>query len=357
MHLVHRPTSAKTILDPDFKVSTGSTDSVSVSVYDYASVAVPPPVHDASSRLLPRNATTEEGGCTGTSRVPYADQVFVHGWSLKTCEPVVSDEPAMHAPVPLTPTTRPLNGMAETRNLSLSTDSLSPTGVLAGRRRTARPKALQKRRSCSPQLGPSPLRNSFMLEPTASLSILESSRPGSSVVSVCPSWELDDLLVDGQLDVNAVSVALGLGLSMASNEAIGDYGPESVELNVFSPSHNNASEGFLTTTDTWERAHEPSSTTPQVHIPGEQLFAIPEEAEDALSVNMSMRGSLHSQSTGIRLSEIDADFLAELTTASTSMGLLGKTHQPQDCRDEIVWEDEQRWRDTVDSSGSIGQDP
>jgi len=175
------------------------------------------------------------------------------------------------------------------------------------------------------------------------------------VASVCPSWELEDLLVDGQLDVNAVSAALGLGLSMTSNEAIGDYDSGSAELNFSSRSNGNASMGFLTTSTSLERARESSPITLRVHIPGEQLFAIPEEVEDVLSVDMSMRGSMHSRSTGIRFSEIDADFLVDLASASTMLSTPGGHHNSGDCREEILWEDERRWRDTGDTSGSAGE--
>ncbi|KAH9937437.1 uncharacterized protein B0H18DRAFT_197704 [Fomitopsis serialis] len=358
LRLITPVSSSELELTPDNEISAGSIDgiSVSVSVYGCASVAVPPPVHRGSSRPRSCSVSAEEWVRVGESETSSADrpttQPPAYGVILKTRQQ--AHDAAMYALAPLTPTTRLLNGVAEVRTISPPT-SLSPIEMLAERRRAAKPKPFQKRRSCSPLLGPSPLRNSFILESFTSLPVVESSRPGSTVVSVCPSWELEDLLVDGRLDVNAVSAALGLGLSMASNEAIGDYDSGSAELNFSNRANGDASTGFLTTSTSFERARESSPITLPVHMPGAQLFAIPEEVEDVLSVDVSMRGSMHSRSTGIRFSDIDADFLADLASASTMLSIPGGHRNSGDCREEILWEDEERWRGIGDTSGSIGE--
>ncbi|KZT74867.1 hypothetical protein DAEQUDRAFT_700979 [Daedalea quercina L-15889] len=339
----------------DRRNTASSLNNWTIALYQRPSVAVPPPVHHVSSRPRSCNVTMEEWERIWTAHTPSANQLTpasVQDQSSKTHDPVISNATA-DVPGPLTPTTRPLNTAAKTRSLSPPSPMMGtspPIEVLTGRRRAMKP--LQKRRSSSPQIGPSPLRNSFVLESPARLPVVESLRPTSSTASVCPSWELDDLLINGQLDVNAVSAALGLGLSIASTEVVGEYDSRSGEHS--SESHANISSpeaGLSVTSASLERACDTLPTTLQVHIPGEQLFAIPEEAEDVLSVDTSMRGSLHSRSTIIRLSEIDADFLAELVSLNTMVNIAG---DHVDCRvyhEELLWQDEQRWRDNGDVSG------
>lgn len=121
---------------------------------------------------------------------------------------------------PLSSTTRPLN--IDNTNKSASKAnveylSVDPAKYIAERHITARTKS-QRRKSGSPSLGPSPLRYPVRSSSSSSisraLSEMDISQTSSSVANAdTPKWELDDLLKNGQLDIDAVTEALGLGFS------------------------------------------------------------------------------------------------------------------------------------------------
>ncbi|KAI0799832.1 hypothetical protein BC629DRAFT_200689 [Irpex lacteus] len=130
--------------------------------------------------------------------------------------------------VALSSTTRPLN-IENTRVASIHSDtdyfSVIPAKYIAERSVADRTKS-QRRKSGSPSIGPSPLRNPVTSSSSSSLSNakpnLASRKTEESYISSTPSipdpsWELDDLMKNGRLDIDAVTEALGLGFSVNDN--------------------------------------------------------------------------------------------------------------------------------------------
>ena len=134
--------------------------------------------------------------------------------------PATSDRPVHANPTspttPLSPTTRPLNVSKSFSPLfNLKANLVVPNSEPGDRSATPKNKS-QRRKSGSPAIGPSPLRNA--IEPSLSdlkssehLLIVEQTYDSPSGALGEASWELTDLMKNGRLDVDAVSEALGLG--------------------------------------------------------------------------------------------------------------------------------------------------
>lgn len=329
--------------------NAGNLDTFTFPIPQDVSVTLPPSVHHVSGPRS-RKCIPEEWECN--QLVPYVtqwtSQVLIDARNAKAQE---ATRPGLSLGIkaPLSLTTRPLNGITNSDCSSSSipaAEPLSPIAVLAGRRLAPKSKVLRKRRSGSPQIGPSPLRNSLLLDSSTS-SVIDDSRPTSTVVSICPNWDLDDLLVDGELDVNAVTAALGLGLSMGFNEATEDGNLVMATVSCSDLiAHHDLGSGALAPSVSWEHADAIVSTVSQVHVPGAQLTAIPEEAEDVSSLELSPYAatSLCSRATFIRLSDNGGDFLAELATARTIASIPSSRRSSQDLSEDY-WQDERSWRD------------
>lgn len=320
----------------------GYPDTSIVSVRQGIPIALPPSIHHIS-RPRSRDCIPEEWECNRL--IPAVTQRTTHALkNPRTTKETMCPSLSLEIKAPLSLTTRPLNGVTESDCSSSSIPAAElPILVLAGRRLTPKSKVLRKRSSDSPQIGPSPLRNSFLLDSSASVSTVDETRPNSTDMSICSNWALDDLLVDGQLDINAVTAALGLGLSMGLGEGTEDG--DSVTATVSysdSTAHHNPDSGGLALSG-WD-AIVPTSL--EVHVPCAQLTTIPEEAEDVSSLELSppfAATSLCSRSTFIRLSDISGDFFAELSTARTIASVYS-SRSHHDISEEY-WQDERSWKD------------
>ncbi|KAJ3492033.1 hypothetical protein NLI96_g333 [Meripilus lineatus] len=115
---------------------------------------------------------------------------------------------------------------------------------------------------------------------TASSTIDESAGSSSGVLSELEnsvlktkSWELDDLLKDGKLDIDAVNDILGLG---------GNDRPVESPVGL-------SDDGYG-----WKRERDNDSTSIHIRSPGQPLCAIPEETEDimeSIGKNQTARSS------------------------------------------------------------------
>ncbi|KAI0087592.1 hypothetical protein BDY19DRAFT_238153 [Irpex rosettiformis] len=106
---------------------------------------------------------------------------------------------------------------------------INPAKYLVERSIAPRPKP-QGRKSGSPSIGPSPLRNPVTSSSSSSLfdskanltpSIKTSDSRAIAFMPDAPSWELDDLMKNGRLDIDAVTEALGLGFALNDNSISG----------------------------------------------------------------------------------------------------------------------------------------
>ncbi|KAI0915846.1 hypothetical protein AcV7_007192 [Taiwanofungus camphoratus] len=238
--------------------------------------------------------------------------------------------------VPLAPTTRPLNvGVAPkplpappspqplftsagaiakdpVQSPLLRLDAHSPLELISDKprhpnvgARVVRAQAPQRRRSGSgsPTIGPSPLRNSVLVEVGGGAEDGRMKEGGSAR----GSWELEDLVRNGRLDVDAVSAVLGLGLGLSLELADAPQLSTSRSLSptrlVLEDSPDRSEwrleeDGGSSTVPAggakdvgtgmgWGRACEHGATTLQVRVrePGAQLCAIPEEADECDAVD------------------------------------------------------------------------
>lgn len=158
---------------------------------------------------------------------------------------------------PLSPTTRPLNVTKSFSPLFNFKASLVVPSSQSGER-SATPKSTQRRKSGSPAIGPSPLRNPIEASISGSQSsecLLGSGAYGDSSSALeAANWELSDLVKNGRLDVDAVSEALGLGFGLEGTE---------------SPNLSSTSETRMDSL---------------VRRPGGPLYAIPEESDAEESI-------------------------------------------------------------------------
>lgn len=152
------------------------------------------------------------------------------------------------------------------------------------------------------------------------------------------SWDLSDLVRDGQLDVDAVSAVLGLGLTIEADM--------SCSPNIGrSPSESDISDQ---SSMGWGHACETSGMSLPMRIPGEQLYAIPEETEDVTSLHSRIRSGDSTFDIDLRLLGLDsirgrASSVGSMLTPEMS---IVQQSMPDDVERSIIWEDEQSWRDT-----------
>ena len=360
----HLPATAKrsarpSVSLPTFDIHAGPRDASSldrfiVHAHQGVSVAPPPSVHHVASRPRSRILVPEERECGQfIYRVaPRSSQVFTDARDY-IAQGEMGSKFCPEVKAPLSLTSRPLNGITKTDcGLSFITEAplLSPMEALAGRRVAPKSKMSRKHRSGSPQIGPSPLRNTILLDPSTDVSVVDGSRPTSDVASICVSWDLNDLLVDGQLDINAVTAALGLGLSVGSAEATEhDNLVTTTGLCCSGPTdRHDTDSGVWTPGDDWERADAIMPTTSQVHVPGAQLSAIPEEVENMSSLELSPYAATSlcslARASFVQFSDIDDGCMTEPASARTIASLSSDQRDPRIFCEEY-WQDDRSWRD------------
>lgn len=342
---------------PTFDIHAGHSDASSFDriifpAHQRVSVAPPPSVHHVASRPRSRILVPEERECGQSIScvAPRPSQVCTDARDY-VAQGEMGSKLCLEVKLPLSLTSRPLNGITKTdRGLSSISEAplLLPMEALAGRRVAPNSKVSRNYRSGSPQIGPSPLRNSILLDSSTNVSVVDGSRPTSDAASICVSWDLNDLLVDGQLDINAVTAALGLGLSMEPVEATEhDNLVTTTERCCSGPTdRHDTDSGVWTPGDDWEGADAIVPMTLQVHVPGAQLSAIPEEAENMSSLELSPYAatSLCSRASFVQFSDIEDGYVTELAPARTMASL------PSDQRDFRIFceeyrQDDRSWRD------------
>ncbi|KAI0768335.1 hypothetical protein BD413DRAFT_634248 [Trametes elegans] len=179
--------------------------------------------------------------------------------------------------------------------------------------------ALKKRSSGTSPIIPSSLRNSVSFS-LMSLEVPAGDSSAASLLSVCSpstsagkrrkSWELTDLVSNGQLDVDAVTRVLGLGLGMglsglgsrSSVGSVGSAGSANTSA-VLSPASGPADEPMdIAEADAeydveqygtgWDSPGLPagSMSVVHMHVHGRPLCVIPEETRSEVC---SVAGSVH----------------------------------------------------------------
>ncbi|KAI0688508.1 hypothetical protein BC835DRAFT_307908 [Cytidiella melzeri] len=235
--------SSASLLDSLSRTSRSAAADVSQPVISMTSAAFSTSVQNGSLLTVPTsNKRSAAGQIQQTSIVPIS--------------------------TPLSPTTRPLNISVPRIASKASIDylSASPAQYVVERLVAPRPKA-QRRKSGSPSIGPSPLRNPVTSSSSSSLSNSDGyfsmskteashTSPAASVPH-SPHWDLDDLMKNGKLDIDAVTEALGLGFSLSDSSTSG-------------PSSGSDSRSPANTTSLSESL---------LRKPGGPLCAIPEEAD------------------------------------------------------------------------------
>ncbi|OBZ66428.1 hypothetical protein A0H81_13698 [Grifola frondosa] len=237
------------------------------------------------------------------------------------------------ARVPFAATTRPLNVSPK----PASSLPPSPTVPLSMPKHPAL--QLQRRKSGSPPIGPSPLRRSSLRQSSSYPASVSSSDLGvrlrasaTTVSTTRGSWELEDLVRDGQLDIDAVSAVLGLGLGLGMDAGSRSSAASSADGEQDECAMERASMG-------WGRAREAGTTVLQLRVPGEPLFAIPEEtgAEDAATAGEPEHGSNARRECVVSVS------LDHLFVSANA----GEVSEGSVCAEIGVWEDERSWRESV----------
>ncbi|KAI0366267.1 hypothetical protein BV20DRAFT_1002546 [Pilatotrama ljubarskyi] len=179
----------------------------------------------------------------------------------------------------------------------------------------------------SPSL-PSSMRNSV------SFSLMSLEVPGTGVAiaadssaaslrSSTKSWDLSEMMRDGQLDVDAVTRVLGLGLGMGlglgSRSSIGSIASAvsaslapSAKSTAEEPADVDAEYDVEQYAAGWGSPNASGSDSLQLrwHVPGMQLFAIPEESRSDVC---SVAGSVHTVSgdsgDGVVSMELDSGYM------------------------------------------------
>ncbi|OCH87591.1 hypothetical protein OBBRIDRAFT_889679 [Obba rivulosa] len=331
-----------------------SRDSLIVSIFEAPLVPVPIPIYSVPPRARACDLVLDNWHVDPGLKTSSSLKALAHpgpSRSPKTFDSIFDVLAAERTP--LTQTTRPLNvpfraSTSPASSSSLPTIPSYASEVVARALQSPTKAALaQRRQSASPPLGPSPLRQSVLLDVPASASLLSLS--GSSI-SLCVrtsislsshsrgSWELDDLVRDGQLDVDAVSAVLGLGLSRESSRRSSraevydeDEGQVSGEADSSGDSSDSSGMG-------WGRARESGTTTLMLRTPGAPLCAIPEETDDITEL-WGRDPEMLSQEAGLRGLE---RFAEDAEMREQSVGEVS------------IWEEEGSWRDSVSYRDSIG---
>ncbi|KAH9918772.1 hypothetical protein B0H21DRAFT_768558 [Amylocystis lapponica] len=333
----------------------GDRSSLTVSVFEAPSTPVPPPVHAAQSRRRSCDALPGDWTNDSVEQLRLLQSPTYRSPSTPLNIEVVTTTYR----APFAATTRPLNVVPKPKTMSPPSPtlvhSMSPLDLFSGKSKRGKAMSLQRRKSGSPTIGPSPLRHSVAIETSVSMPTFD-SRPMSGVYLTTPttvtsttraSWELDDLVRDGQLDVDAVSAALGLGLVMGLGSLSGDNIP-SISDSTSSDAVYLSSSGSPGSGMGWGRAREVGNITLQIRTPGAQLCAIPEE-DDIVSVASRPHSVGSMLDIDMRLQGVEQD--RQLATRGDSFfGSVTTLPQAPSASDGVegtVWEDEQSWRDTV----------
>lgn len=329
-----------------------SINSFSVSIYQSPSLSVPAPAHTLDLRPRSWDILSGEWQGSNAKATVQSGSVLQSPPNRSPTFPATSQHAESDARGPLSPNTRPLNILpklqgASSPPTSASFGSLSPLDIVSGKARYV-PKAvaLQRRKSGSPPVGPSPLRNSLFMETSASMPAMDISRPIGDAPSGNGAWNLEDLVKDGQLDVDAVSAVLGLGLSIIEDEEDDKDDPRRVADSEVGQSHEQCSPDRFAGMG-WGRACETGVTTLQMRVPGEQLTAIMEET-DELSINESARNSAASLLHGVlQFSGPSLDRLIEVSCRASVIDSEDGERDADELDRASVWADEQSWRDSM----------
>ncbi|EED78439.1 predicted protein [Postia placenta Mad-698-R] len=348
-------------IEQDYSASSGTTSGQNrsrvgsrspISIYQSPSLSVPAPAHTLDLRPRSWDILSGEWQGTNAKATVQPGSVLQSPPNRSPTFPATSQHAESDAWGPLSPNTRPLNVLPKLKGASspptsASFGSLSPLGIVSGKARYV-PKAvaLQRRKSGSPPVGPSPLRKSLFIETSASMPAMDISRPISDAPSGNGAWNLEDLVKDGQLDVDAVSAVLGLGLSIIEDEDDDKDDPRRVTDSEVEQSHEQLSPDRFAGMG-WGRACETGVTTLQMRVPGEQLTAIMEET-DELSINESARNSAASLLHGVlQFSGPSLDRLIEVSCRASVVDSEDGERDADELDRASVWADEQSWRDSM----------
>ncbi|GBE79646.1 hypothetical protein SCP_0208460 [Sparassis crispa] len=346
------PTSPNTPSVPDvaqFSLSVAfsssqvqASSSLTFSVFEAPSVPVPAPVY-SPNRPRSCGAHPEQWGANGECTSVKYLQSPTHRSPPVTPNILELVAVVRNERKPLALTTRPLNVTSKPK-IAISPPSLSISPHVLGRQKRVQQ---QRRKSCSPTIGPSPLRNAVVLDSTSFTASVSTPTMGTVIKmenslsgSTSGTWQLEDLVRDGQLDVDAVSAVLGLGLMMGSDDGDADARIITSTLDAEVGHYDQIMTGYYDDAEKslnmgWGRARELGASL-QIRVPGSQLFAIPEETDD--------------ECASARVSAASA--------CDIDLRLLGLEQEQLDLGDEAlwenVWEEEQSWTESVSIRESIG---
>lgn len=312
------------------EITTPTPSSLSISVFDAPVVTIPVTAYSAHVNQQPYDLLHEDW-----YRKSGGQPMQILLSPTHSSPPVQPNILELVNPDrrPFTRTTRPLNLSPNLQNVA----------SLVGAKASPTVKAWRRHSSGTPPNMPSPLRNAILFDSSsfsASASApdiveLSTARGTNRTITARGSWELEDLVRDGRLDVDAVSAALGLGLG-------------GVDLGDSSTTSGDSSRSMG-----WGRARESGTTI--LHMrPGALLCAIPEETDDIAS-------SRFSSNSGSMLLDVDLDLLNSYGNSSSGNGSgsgndnndvsgasrTGSSRLLDDTQDvSVVWEDEESWRDS-----------
>ncbi|KZT06369.1 uncharacterized protein LAESUDRAFT_812947 [Laetiporus sulphureus 93-53] len=313
-----------------------SIERLTVSVYEGPALARPTPIHIAKPHHGSIGSTIVERSIGRVNEMS-AIEKLLHSPTHRSppTPPNIYSLVSTSISTPHTPSTRPLNVAPEHMPSPTPTSpplkNITPLEIIKGKRRASRTAVSQRRKSGSPLVGPSPLRNSVVVE--------------SSSASTGSGWELEDLVKDGELDIDAVTAVLGLGLSVGSGHSnTSDFSSQHEHVEV---SDVSIQSDYWTAVE-WDLGSTSGSTTVQLRVPGEQLTSIPEENEDVVSIASHVRDSVGSIP--------DADVLSASTDLQPAIGSSGSAQQmmlQMHERTVDLWDDEQSWRDSFSARENI----
>ncbi|EMD37226.1 hypothetical protein CERSUDRAFT_95481 [Gelatoporia subvermispora B] len=328
-----------------------SSDPLTVSIFEAPSVPVPVPIYSVQPRARACDVVLDNWPVDPALKTsPF--KALAEYSSSKGSSSILDVLSAERTP--LAQTTRPLNVLPKSSPPSTFPSPSSPSPpatpsftseIIA--RALQQPSKAARRLSMSPPLGPgpSPLRHSALLDVPASASVLSLS---ASAVSLCVSlssasrgsWELDDLVKDGQLDIDAVSAALGLGISRESSRRSSRVEEDEIcgESSVYGGEADTSASSSGSSGMGWGRARESGITTLVLRTPGAPLCAIPEETDDVAEL-WSRESGILGENSGLSALERFVD---------------GASPRRESGGDVSLWEEEGSWRDSVSYRDSIG---